>query len=154
MQIQVAPWHKASFVNRLRDAGLNLLHIKEPMSWKRKLRCKTCGYEAEVYEGRGLFRQQITAISCAHCHTIQNLVVGGIIADVAPSFRSEVGRLCLQCGSDDIRIWDMKTCPKWHLLEVLKVPSTYRGMCIVYKYDDDFHDDFIVTDKLQIEYYD
>ena len=82
------------------------------MSWKRKYRCKSCGYEAEVYEGRGLFRQQITAVSCAHCHTIQNLVVGGIIADVAPSFRSEVGRLCLQCGSDDIRIWDMKTCPK------------------------------------------
>ena len=82
------------------------------MSWKRKYRCKFCGYEAEVYEGRGLFRQQITAVSCNYCHTIQNLVVGGIIADVAPSFRSEVGRLCLQCGSDDIRIWDMKTCPK------------------------------------------
>ena len=32
--------------------------------------------------------------------------------------------------------------PKWHLLEVLKVPSTYRGMRIVYKYDDGFHDDF------------
>ena len=82
------------------------------MSWKRKYRCKSCGYEAEVYEGRGLFRKQITAVSCNYCHTIQNLVVGGIIADVAPSFRSEVGRLCLQCGSDDIRIWDMKTCPK------------------------------------------
>ena len=82
------------------------------MSWKRKYRCKSCGYEAEVYEGRGLFRQQITAVSCNYCHTIQNLVVGGIIADVAPSFISEVGRLCLQCGSDDIRIWDMKTCPK------------------------------------------
>ena len=82
------------------------------MSWKRKYRCKSCGYEAEVYEGRGLFRQQMTAVSCNYCHTIQNLVVGGIIADVAPSFRSEVGRLCLQCGSDDIRIWDMKTCPK------------------------------------------
>ena len=82
------------------------------MSWKRKYRCKSCGYEAEVYEGRGLFRQQITAVSCNYCHTIQNLVVGVIIADVAPSFRSEVGRLCLQCGSDDIRIWDMKTCPK------------------------------------------
>ena len=82
------------------------------MSWKRKYRCKSCGYEAEVYEGRGLFRQQITAVSCNYCHTIQNLVVGGIIADVAPSFRCEVGRLCLQCGSDDIRIWDMKTCPK------------------------------------------
>ena len=31
---------------------------------------------------------------------IQNIVVGGIIADVAPSYRSEVGRLCLQCGSE------------------------------------------------------
>ena len=29
--------------------------------------------------------------------------------------------------------------PKWHLLEVLKVPSTYRGLRIVYKYDDGFH---------------
>ena len=38
--------------------------------------------------------------------------MGGIIADVAPSYRSEVGRLCLQCGSDRIRLWDMKTCPK------------------------------------------
>ena len=82
------------------------------MSWKRKYRCKSCGYEAEVYEGRGLFRQQITPMLCPDCHTIQNIVVGGIIADVAPSYRSEVGRLCLQCGSDDIRIWDMKTCPK------------------------------------------
>ena len=34
-----------------------------------------------------------------------------IISDVAPSFRSEVGRLCLRCGSDVIRIWDKKTCP-------------------------------------------
>ena len=82
------------------------------MSWKRKYRCKVCGYEAEVYEGRGLFRQQITPMSCPDCKTIQNIVVGGIIADVAPSYRSEVGRLCLQCGSDNIRIWDGKTCPK------------------------------------------
>jgi len=82
------------------------------MSWKLKYRCKTCGYEAEVYEGRGLFRQEITAMSCPDCKTIQNIVVGGIIADVAPSFRSAVGRLCLQCGSENIRIWDMHTCPK------------------------------------------
>ena len=44
--------------------------------------------------------------------------------------------------------------PKWHLLDVLKVPSTYRGLRIVYKYDDDFHDDFNVSDELKIEYYD
>ena len=41
--------------------------------------------------------------------------------------------------------------PKWHLLDVLKVPSTYRGMRIVYKYDDGFHDDFNVSEELQIE---
>ena len=82
------------------------------MAWKQKYRCKTCGYEAEVYEGRGLFRQEITPVSCPDCKTIQNLVVGGIIADVAPSYRSEVGRLCLQCGSDNIRLWNRKTCPK------------------------------------------
>ena len=44
--------------------------------------------------------------------------------------------------------------PKWHLLEVLKVPSTYRGMRIVYKYEDGFHDDFNVSEELPIEYYD
>ena len=69
--------------------------------------------------------------------------------------------------------------PKWHLLDVLKVPSTYRGMRIVYKYDDGFHDDlktavkreqsdacissaereqfrteFNVSEELPIEYYD
>ena len=71
------------------------------MSWKLKYRCKACGYEAEVYEGRGLFRQQITPMLCPDCKTIQNIVVGGIIADVAPSYRSEVGRLCLQCVTDD-----------------------------------------------------
>ena len=44
--------------------------------------------------------------------------------------------------------------PKWHLLEILKVPSTYRGMRIVYSYDDGFHDDFNVSEELNIEYYD
>ena len=82
------------------------------MAWKQKYRCAECGYEAEVYEGRGFFHQQITAMTCPDCKTIQNIVVGGIIADVAPSYRSEVGRLCLRCGSDNIRIWNKKTCPK------------------------------------------
>jgi len=27
-------------------------------------------------------------------------------ADVAPSYSSEVVRLCLQCGSDNIRVWE------------------------------------------------
>jgi len=82
------------------------------MSWKIKYRCRSCGYEAFDYEGVGLFRQHITAVSCPDCHTIQPLVAGGIIGDVAPSFNSEAGRLCLQCGSDRIKIWDKKTCPK------------------------------------------
>ena len=41
-----------------------------------------------------------------------------------------------------------------HLLEVLKVPSTYRGLLIVYKYDDGFHEDVNVSEELKIEYYD
>ena len=44
--------------------------------------------------------------------------------------------------------------PNWHLLEVLKVPSTYRGLLIVYKYDDGFHEDVNVSEELKIEYYD
>ena len=44
--------------------------------------------------------------------------------------------------------------PKWHLLESLKIPSTYRGLQLIYKYDDGFHDDFNVSGELQIEYYD
>ena len=47
-----------------------------------------------------------------NCHTVQPLTVGGMIADVAPSFSSEYGRLCPECMSDDIRIWDEHTCPK------------------------------------------
>ena len=42
--------------------------------------------------------------------------------------------------------------PKWHLLEVLKVPSVYRGLRLVYFYDDDR--EFDVGQELQIEYYD
>jgi len=38
-------------------------------------------------------------------------VVGGVIGDAAPSFNSIVGRLCLRCGSDRIRKWDLQTCP-------------------------------------------
>ena len=44
--------------------------------------------------------------------------------------------------------------PRWHMLDTLKVPSTYRGLSIIYRYDDDLHDDFNVIEKLKIEYYD
>ena len=42
--------------------------------------------------------------------------------------------------------------PKWNLLEVLKVPSTYRGLRLVY-YDDD-GSEFDISQELNIEYYD
>ena len=44
--------------------------------------------------------------------------------------------------------------PKWHLIEELRIPSVYRGMRLVYQYDDRFHDDLIVSDELTIAYYD
>ena len=44
--------------------------------------------------------------------------------------------------------------PKWHLLDTLKVPSVYRILRIVYLYDDGYHEDFNVSDELEIEYYD
>lgn len=89
-----------------------LLSLQPNMAWKHTYRCNNCGYEAEIYEGRGHFRQKISAIYCPECNNIQNIVVGGIIADVAPSFSSEVGRLCPKCGYENIRLWDMHTCPK------------------------------------------
>ncbi len=82
------------------------------MSWKKTYKCSKCGYQVDVYEGKGLFGQHITPIICTDCQTVQNIVVGGVIGDVAPSFNSEVGRLCPRCGSADIKMWDMHTCPK------------------------------------------
>ena len=42
--------------------------------------------------------------------------------------------------------------PRWHLLSTLLVPAAYRGLSIVYQYDDYFHDDFRVSDELTIAY--
>ena len=41
--------------------------------------------------------------------------------------------------------------PRWHYLETLKVPSAYRGMRIIYLYDDDT--EFNVSENLNVEYY-
>ena len=82
------------------------------MSQKVTYKCTQCGYEAVAYEGKGLFGQHITAVTCPDCHTIQNLVVGGGIGQVAPSFTTEVGRLCLRCGSNRSQVWDKRTGPK------------------------------------------
>ena len=43
--------------------------------------------------------------------------------------------------------------PRWHLLDTLKVPAAYRGLRIVYIYDDDLYEEFCVSDKIKIEYY-
>jgi Zn finger protein HypA/HybF involved in hydrogenase expression len=76
-----------------------------------RYKCSSCAYEADIYEGRGFMGQHIVTMSCPDCHTLQPLVVGGVIGDAAPSFNSIVGRLCLHCGSDRIREWDGRTCP-------------------------------------------
>ena len=44
--------------------------------------------------------------------------------------------------------------PKWHLLDRLVIPSAYRGMRLVYQYDDNSHDDFDVSEELMIGYED
>ena len=43
--------------------------------------------------------------------------------------------------------------PRWHLVEVLHVPTEYRGYSIKYIYDDGWHEDFNVSDSLPVEYY-
>lgn len=82
------------------------------MAIKKTYRCSKCGYECYDYEGYGFMRQHIVSVSCPDCHTIQPLVVGGIIGNNAPSFNGLAGRLCLNCGSDRIVTWDKHTCPK------------------------------------------
>ena len=42
--------------------------------------------------------------------------------------------------------------PKWHWLDVLKVPSVYRGLQIVYVYDDG--EELNLSNKFKVEYYD
>ena len=37
---------------------------------------------------------------------------------------------------------------------MLKAPSVYRGLRIVYQRDDRYHEDFDVSEELKIEYYD
>ena len=51
------------------------------MSQKKIFRCQDCGYETEVYEGRGFMGQHIEAMSCPDCRNIVPLVVGGVIGE-------------------------------------------------------------------------
>lgn len=57
------------------------------------------------------------------------------------------GRMILDRASYDFGV------PRWRLLETLRIPAVYRGLRIVYRYDNDLHDDFLVSDELKIEYY-
>ena len=40
------------------------------MSQKKIFRCQDCGYETEVYEGRGFMGQHIEAMSCPDCRKL------------------------------------------------------------------------------------
>ena len=82
------------------------------MAWQRTYTCPQCGYRCTHYEGSGFFGQRISSIVCLDCRTVQPLTVGGVISEVVPSFASEYGRLCPACMSQNIRLWNARTCPK------------------------------------------
>lgn len=82
------------------------------MGWIKKYICQNCGYEGNIYEGKGFMGQTIESVVCDDCQTIQPLVTGGVIGDAAPSFRTIVGRICLNCGSMSISQWNRHSCPK------------------------------------------
>lgn len=82
------------------------------MAMKSTYKCSHCGYTCDRYSGRGFFGQKISMVVCLDCNTVQPLTVGGLIAEVVPSFGSEFGRLCPKCMSQNLRLWDEHTCPK------------------------------------------
>ena len=86
------------------------------MARKIQMKCPKCGLKAERYDGKGLFGQRIVSVVCHDCKSVQQLVVGGVIGEVAPSFSSVTGRLCPHCGSADISLWDGCTCPYCHVM--------------------------------------
>ena len=42
--------------------------------------------------------------------------------------------------------------PQWDMIDQLKVPSTYRGMQIIYQYRDEDSQDLIISDTKEIIY--
>lgn len=54
------------------------------MGWIKKYICQNCGYESNIYEGKGFMGQTIESVVCDDCQTIQPLVTGGVIGDAAP----------------------------------------------------------------------
>ena len=101
------------------------------MSQKKIFRCQECGYETEIYEGRGFMGQHIEAMSCPDCRNIVPLVVGGVIGDAAPSFNSLVGRLCLRCGSARIHRWDMHTLSKPVFQSMPSIPLLHIAVLLL-----------------------
>lgn len=73
---------------------------------------KTVAMKAISTKRKGLMGQTIESVVCDDCQTIQPLVTGGVIGDAAPSFRTIVGRICLNCGSMSISQWNGHSCPK------------------------------------------
>lgn len=42
--------------------------------------------------------------------------------------------------------------PKWSWLDSVKVPDTYSGFLIIYRYDDSYEDDFMLSRDIPVEY--
>ncbi len=45
------------------------------MGFIRKYKCVACGYEADIYEGKGFMGQTIEMVSCADCHSVQPILI-------------------------------------------------------------------------------
>ena len=43
--------------------------------------------------------------------------------------------------------------PRWHLVDAIALPKAYRGMSVVYRYDDPHEEDVAVTADFPITYY-
>ncbi len=57
-------------------------------------------------------------------------------------------------GTPQVHHHNGRCVPPRHGQSTLKVPSVYRGLRLIYTYDDGFHDDFNVSEELDIKYYD
>ena len=62
-------------------------------------------------------------------------------------FEFQPNRIVLEGASQDFGP------PLWDVLQVLKMPSDYRGFQIVYRSYDSFIPEFNVSEELTIEYY-
>ena len=76
------------------------------MSWKRHINVQNAVIKLMSTRQRTVRTTYHPRSFVPDCQTVQNIVVNcGVIGDVAPSFNSEVGRLCPRCGSADIKMW-------------------------------------------------